>query len=189
MVALVVKIGRDPRPQLAEHCKDHRKDLRSNRTTPRFAGLTGKDPRPRTLWRCLRRSLRGFASWRSLRRFLRKSFCGCCFENCIEYYKYTQYTKCIKYDLWNLEKYILNVDCSKHFERVGFLEIYLCMFGVFCIIICQFNAFIGFCVIFCIYEQMLKLVFHILQNVYILVWSAVTITSTVGGNYYWYGRR
>ena len=46
------------------------------------------------------------------------------------------------------------------------LEMYLCIVGVFGIIICfVFNACIGSSVIFCIYEHILKMFFTILENV------------------------
>ena len=36
-----------------------------------------------------------------------------------------------------------------------------CIVGVFCIINCYFNAFIRLSVVFCIYEEILKICFHI----------------------------
>ena len=39
-------------------------------------------------------------------------------------------------------------DCSEH---VGFIEICVCIFGVFCIILLFFYVFIGFVVVFCNY--------------------------------------
>ena len=63
------------------------------------------------------------------------------------------------------------------------------------------NTFIGFGVIFCIYEHILKMILHFLknvqkcedfsydffvsENVYILVFSAGNITGIFGGKYYW----
>ena len=67
---------------------------------------------------------------------------------------------------------------------------YVFSFGVLCIAICFFfYAFIRFVVIFCIYENILKMFFACPRSVNILVFSTGNITGIVGGNYYWYGRR
>ena len=52
------------------------------------------------------------------------------------------------------------------FFILGFGGNSLYMFGVFCNINLYFhNAFIGFCVVFCIYEHILKICFRLFENV------------------------
>ena len=50
------------------------------------------------------------------------------------------------------------------FEIGGLFEVNFCIVGVFCIINCYFNAFIGLCVFFFIYEHILKICFCILYK-------------------------
>ena len=52
------------------------------------------------------------------------------------------------------------------FDLGGNFGRHVCMFGVFCIINCYFNACIGFCVVFCIYEYILMTVFNICLNLF-----------------------
>ena len=62
------------------------------------------------------------------------------------------------------EKYVLFL--SNMFDIFGMLEINLCIFGVFCIINCYFYAFIGFCVIFCIYIYIYIYYFKCILNIF-----------------------
>ena len=45
-------------------------------------------------------------------------------------------------------------------DKLCCLEVYVCIFGVVCIVNCYFNAFLGFCVIFNICDDILKMFSH-----------------------------
>ena len=50
------------------------------------------------------------------------------------------------------------------FDLGGFWEMYFCMLVCFVLYIVIFNAFIGFGVIFCIYEHILKIFLYIFEK-------------------------